>query len=79
MPVTGHRPSRVVLAWRAGELDKLVLSLIDIAGNDTGPSQPANPPCPGRAALTRCGEGRRRAQRIPGTLCAVSRSPPPET
>ncbi|WP_326809187.1 LysR substrate-binding domain-containing protein [Streptomyces sp. NBC_01186] len=41
VPLTGHRPSRVVLAWRAGEPDKLVLDLIDIAGNDAGPSHPA--------------------------------------
>ncbi|NDZ80640.1 LysR family transcriptional regulator [Streptomyces sp. SID10853] len=32
VPVTGHRPSRVALAWRAGEPDELVLGLIDIAG-----------------------------------------------
>lgn len=36
VPLTGHRPSRVVLAWRAGEPDKLVLDLIDIAGDDAG-------------------------------------------
>ncbi|MEU4892551.1 LysR substrate-binding domain-containing protein [Streptomyces sp. NPDC044780] len=32
VPVTGHRPSRVVVAWRAGEVDRLVLDLIDIVG-----------------------------------------------
>lgn len=41
VPVTGHCPSRVVLAWRAGERDKLILDLIDIADYVTGPSRPS--------------------------------------
>ncbi|MEV0281203.1 hypothetical protein AB0I22_33120 [Streptomyces sp. NPDC050610] len=36
VPVAGHGPSRVVLAWRAGEFDRLVLDLIDIAAGDIG-------------------------------------------
>ncbi|WP_230993107.1 LysR substrate-binding domain-containing protein [Streptomyces endocoffeicus] len=35
VPVTGHQPSRVVLAWRAGEVDMLVHDLIDIVGGGT--------------------------------------------
>ncbi|MGV9850233.1 hypothetical protein ACWDWU_15900 [Streptomyces sp. NPDC003442] len=33
--MTGHQPSRVVLAWRAGEVDMLVHDLIDIVGGGT--------------------------------------------
>ncbi|MGW5445984.1 LysR substrate-binding domain-containing protein [Streptomyces asiaticus] len=36
VPVTGHQPSRVVLAWRAGEVDTLVHDLIDIVGSGIG-------------------------------------------
>ncbi len=36
MPVTGHGPSRVMLAWRAGEPDKLVLDLVGIAEEGAG-------------------------------------------
>ncbi|WP_367123306.1 LysR family transcriptional regulator [Streptomyces phytohabitans] len=36
VPVTGHGPSRVVLAWRAGERDGLVRDFVDLAYGGTG-------------------------------------------
>ncbi|MGW7353959.1 LysR substrate-binding domain-containing protein [Streptomyces sp. NPDC054784] len=40
VPVTGHGPSRVVLAWRVGERDGLVRDFVDLVAGGTGAGSP---------------------------------------
>ncbi|WP_413755015.1 LysR family transcriptional regulator [Streptomyces sp. MMBL 11-3] len=42
VPLTDHRPNRVVLAWRAGEVDQVVLDLIDVVGDSDSDSDNDN-------------------------------------